>query len=155
MRVLMVCLGNICRSPMAEGLLRQKLAVRGLADFVTVDSAGTGGWHAGEPPDRRTVAVLQRAGAPSDMVARQIVDADFHQFDVILAMDRANAVTLRGFAPPGARAAIALLREGLSPDEVPDPYYGGEEGFERVRALIDEALEGWLARWEHEGLLRR
>jgi protein-tyrosine phosphatase len=142
--VLFVCLGNICRSPMAEGIFRAKLAQRGL-DAV-VDSAGTGAWHAGEPPDPRTLAVLDKQGAACEMTARQVVAGDFERFDLILAMDRSNLRTLQERCPPGLRAKLHLALEPTTGGEVGDPYYGGASGFDRVYAELDEALDAWLDR---------
>ena len=148
--VLFVCLGNICRSPMAEGIFRKKLGNSGLVDHYLVDSAGTAAYHAGEGADPRTLDVLRRHDALCPMVARQVHDGDFDRFAYILAMDRSNLTALQRQAPASARARIHLALAPTSGSEVPDPYYGGPGGFDRVYAMLDEALDVWLARWERE-----
>jgi len=147
-RILFVCMGNSCRSPTAEGVFRAMAEAEGMA--VEVDSAGTGGWHVGERPDRRaTEAAAQRGIDLSSQRARQARAVDFHEFDHILAMDRANLEDLKAIMPRGARAELRLLLD-YAPDqpvrEVPDPYYGGQQGFERVLDLIEAASAGLLAR---------
>lgn len=131
-RVLFVCLGNICRSPLAEAAFRLEAERRGLA--VEVDSAGTGDWHVGEPPDRRAVAVAAAHGVDiSHLRARQVRREDFERFDHILALDRDNLAQLRALAPPGSRARLSLLLDhvpGREGDPVADPYYGGDAHFE-------------------------
>jgi protein-tyrosine-phosphatase len=133
MRVLMVCLGNICRSPMAEAVLAH------LAPEWTVDSAGTGGWHAGERPDPRTLAELERHGIATAHRARQVTRADFRAFDRIYAMDRQNLRDLAALRPADATAELRLLGEhdpqGVS--EVPDPYYDGPEAFAAVYEQVE------------------
>lgn len=146
-RVLFVCLGNICRSPTAEGVFRAVAAREGVA--AEADSAGTGAWHVGEPPDRRATAAAARRGIDlSTQRARQARAEDFNEFDHILAMDRSNLADLQAIAPPGARADLRLFLD-YAPDqpvrEVPDPYYGGARGFETVLDLIEEASAGLLA----------
>ncbi|MEO0881990.1 MAG: low molecular weight protein-tyrosine-phosphatase [Pseudomonadota bacterium] len=139
-RVLFVCLGNICRSPGAEGVLRAKAKSRGIA--VAVDSAGTGGWHVGDPPDdRMRAAALDRGYDLSAQRARQVSPDDFETFDYILAMDASNLATLKDIAPPGHGA---VLRKLLGKDDVPDPYYGGEDGFEHVLDLLEGAVDELL-----------
>ena len=149
MRLLMVCLGNICRSPLAEGALRAHLDRHGL-NWVEVDSAGTGGWHAGEPPDRRSVAVA--AGAGVDIRAqrsRKLRDADFEHFDWLLCADRSVLRDVRAMAPAGATAQTALLLEwagqGVRAD-IPDPYAGGADDFRNVWAMVDAAAAGIVVR---------
>ncbi len=147
MRVLFVCLGNICRSPTAEGVLRHKLQEAGLAEQVWVDSAGTGAWHVGKAPDRRTAqAALRRGYALDDLRARQVEVADFQRFDLILAMDLNNLSELQRLRPAAAQADLDLFlrRYALALDEVPDPYYGGEAGFEQVLDLVEQACNGLL-----------
>lgn len=147
-RILFVCLGNICRSPTAEGVMRALIVERGLQAHVEVDSAGTGGWHVGESPDARATAAARARGVGLSGAARQVRAQDFEQFDLILAMDRANERDLRGLAPdPRSAAKVRLLRE-FEPEpeslEVPDPYYGGPEGFERVLDLVHASCLGVL-----------
>ncbi|EJC76162.1 protein-tyrosine-phosphatase [Rhizobium leguminosarum bv. trifolii WSM2012] len=131
--ILFVCMGNICRSPLAEGILRHLVAEAGLTGQFTVDSAGTGGWHKGEPPDRRSIATAQRHGIDiSAQRARRIRPGDFRGFDLVLAMDRDNVAALAEIAPPEANIRLfgdAALRTG---EDIPDPYYGGPDGFELV-----------------------
>ncbi|HET9821664.1 MAG TPA: low molecular weight protein-tyrosine-phosphatase [Burkholderiaceae bacterium] len=141
--VLMVCLGNICRSPTAEAVLRHKLHRAGLAARVRVDSAGTGGWHVGEPPDPRSQRHAARRGYDLSMLrARRIAEEDFHLFDFVLAMDEDNLAELRRWQPAGARAALGLFADM----PVPDPWAGGPEGFERVLDLAEAAADRWVAR---------
>ena len=149
MRVLFVCLGNICRSPTAEAVLRA-LAAREAPELVLeVDSAGTAGYHVGQPPDPRTRAAAARRGYDlSTLRARTVEPADFERFDLILAMDRENLTVLRRRAPIEARERLRLFLEfapGNAPEEVPDPYYGGPNGFEEVLDLVEAATRGLLA----------
>jgi protein-tyrosine phosphatase len=148
-RILFFCMGNICRSPTAEGVMRAKLAAAGLADVVEVDSAGTHGYHVGEPPDARSQAHARERGIELGALrARQLVAADFDRFDLVLAMDRANLAHAERIAPAAHRARLRLLLDyapQVGVREVPDPYYGGAAGFERVLDLIDAACEGLLA----------
>lgn len=152
--VLMVCMGNICRSPTAEGVLRQRLAKADLGDAVKVDSAGTYGGHAGEPPDARMQRhALKRGVNLSGLRARQVVADDFHRFALILAMDEQNLAALSRVQPPGtppARLLMSFARTAGAPGEVPDPYYGGPEGFERVLDLVEDACDGLLAHLQAE-----
>ena len=139
MRILFVCLGNICRSPTAEGVMRHLLRERGLEDEVTVESAGTGAWHVGSPPDERSAEAARRRGIELLGEARQVRPADFERFDLIVAMDRSNLRDLLDIAPDEtARAKVRLL---LDDDDVPDPYYGGERGFDEVLDLVHDACE--------------
>lgn len=142
-RVLFVCLGNICRSPTGEGLLRHLLAERGLEGEIEVDSAGTGAWHVGEGPDARMTRAAAGRGYRLEGAARQVTAADFGRFDLVVAMDRQNLADLEAMAPPPAerRAELRLFSHFLpsgSPADVPDPYYGGDDGFERVIDLVEE-----------------
>jgi protein-tyrosine phosphatase len=150
--VLFVCLGNICRSPTAEGVMRAIVADAGLDDAILVDSAGTAGWHAGDPPDRRAAAEARNRGV--DLTAqrgRQVTLEDFDRFDLVIAMDHENAAALRAFAiDESGRAKVRLLREfdpaATDGDlEVPDPYYDGPDGFVHVYDVIDAACRGLLA----------
>ena len=144
MRVLFVCLGNICRSPTAEGVLRHKLQVAGLAGRVEVASAGTGNWHVGGAPDKRTQRAAMRRGYDlSAQRAQQVVAADFNHYDLILAMDLSNLRDLKALQPANGKAGVDLfLRrfDGVK-DEVPDPYYDGEAGFEEVLDLVESACD--------------
>mgnify|MGYP003503435696 FL=1 len=147
MRVLFVCLGNICRSPTAEGVFRQKLREAGLAQQVQVDSAGTGDWHIGKAPDPRTRLAAKQRGYQLDALrGRQVCLDDFLNFDLILAMDGRNLADLQRMRPPAAVADLDLFlrRYQLELDEVPDPYYGGDRGFEQVLDLIEQACDGLL-----------
>lgn len=149
MRLLMVCLGNICRSPLAEGAVRAHLDRHGL-DWVHVDSAGTGGWHAGEPPDRRSIAVAASAGVDiRGQRARKLHAGDFEAFDWLLCADRSVLRDVRAMAPVGTAAQPALLLEwaGLGEGgEIPDPYTGDAGDFRRVWAMVDAAAAGIVAR---------
>jgi protein-tyrosine phosphatase len=142
MRVLFVCLGNICRSPSAEGVFRNQLLQAGLDGRVEVDSAGTGPWHVGKPADSRaSAAALQRGYDLSALRGRQVSRADFERFDLILAMDHSNIADLKALQPANSRAELDLYlrRYQLDEDEVPDPYYGGADGFEHVLDLLENA----------------
>ena len=149
MNILFVCLGNICRSPTAEAVLRT-IAARELPQMpLTIDSAGTAGYHVGEPPDRRTREAAARRGYDlSALRARVIEPGDFERFELILAMDRENLLTLERRAPVHARERLRLFLE-YAPDsgvlEVPDPYYGGPNGFEHVLDLVEAAARGLCA----------
>ena len=147
-RVLFVCMGNICRSPTAQGVFEQVLAEMGLADQVAVDSAGTHAYHVGEPPDPRAVEAARRRGVSMDSQrARRVTEADFLEYDYILAMDESNRADLLEQCLPGHEHKIRLFMEfsELEAREVPDPYYGGRQGFERVLDLVEDAARG-LAR---------
>jgi protein-tyrosine phosphatase len=142
-RILMVCLGNICRSPTAEAVLRRKLEVAGLGAQVEVDSAGTGSWHVGNAPDPRSRRhALRRGYDLSALRARCVQDADFVRFDFILAMDEDNLADLERLQPTGAPAQLQLFASA----QVPDPYQGGVEDFERVLDLVESASDLWVAR---------
>jgi protein-tyrosine phosphatase len=180
--VLFVCLGNICRSPLAEGVLRTVAEERGMGRSVLIDSAGTGGWHAGSAPDPRSISIAARHGIDiSGQKARKVSAADFERFDLILGMDRSNTGDLKALAPAGAQGRVHLFLEfagesnsnlgkrdarglrkpfappngvlpfGIGPDEVPDPYHGGPDGFVEVYRMIRDASEcladrlGWGA----------
>lgn len=147
MRVLFVCLGNICRSPTAEGILRHKLREAGLEGRIEVDSAGTSDWHVGKAADSRTRQAAQQRGYDlSALRGRQVKAADFHAFDLILAMDSSNLRDLQQLRPGNDSAELDLFlrRYQLALDEVPDPYYGGEEGFEQVLDLLEQACDALL-----------
>lgn len=153
-RVLFVCMGNICRSPTAAGVFRALVEREGLADRVVVDSAGTHAYHAGEGADRRALRTAANRGVDlSQHVARGVRGTDFESFDFILAMDRENLAELVSRAPAAARTRIRLFMEYAEPQrsgagrvvaEVPDPYYGGPDGFDHVLDLIEAASAGLL-----------
>jgi protein-tyrosine phosphatase len=152
-------MGNICRSPTAEGVMRGLLREQGLEDVVEVDSAGTGDWHVGSPPDARATAAAQARGITLAGAARQVARADFADYDLILAADRRNLRDLEAILPPGARAKLHLLREfdpaseGAPDLDVPDPYYGGDDGFEHVLDLVEAACRGLLDTLRADGRL--
>lgn len=146
-KILFVCMGNICRSPTAEGFFRKAVEEAGLADRVHIESAGTHAYHSGAPPDRRAQAAAVRRGVTLAQIrARQVTDRDFETFDYILVMDRENLRELVQRAPPQQRDKIHLFLEfaGGRTDEVPDPYYGGTSGFERVLDLVEQACRELL-----------
>jgi protein-tyrosine phosphatase len=148
MKVLFVCMGNICRSPTAEGVFREYVSRHAPDLDVEIDSAGTHDYHVGEPPDPRTVEAAARRGINlASLRARQVRGVDFERFDLILAMDRLNHVTLLDRCPPERHARVRTLLE-FAPDvaaaDVPDPYYGGPQGFDMVLDLIEAAAEGLL-----------
>jgi len=146
--VLFVCSGNICRSPTAEAVFRRMAVDAGIAHMITVDSAGTHAYHVGEPPDARTQAAARARGYDlAPLRARKIEPADFAMFDLILAMDRGHHEILARLAPPGAGHKIALMlayARRAETLEVPDPYFGGPDGFELVLDLIEDAAAGLL-----------
>lgn len=148
MHLMFVCLGNICRSPTAEAIMRHLLREAARTD-ITVDSAGTGRWHVGEPPDPRAVATARRRGVKLDHLGRQFVRADFARYELVLAVDRPVARALRDLAPPEHRDRVRLLRSfdpAAPPDaEVPDPYYGDQAGFDAVFDVCLAACRGLLA----------
>jgi protein-tyrosine phosphatase len=147
-RVLFVCMGNICRSPTAEGVMRRKIAQRGLAATIEVASAGTHGYHTGDAPDARAQAHAAKRGYDlSKQKARRVRSQDFTAFDRILAMDRGNLSELAERCPPEARDRLGLLMRYARRHQVevvPDPYYGGPNGFELVLDYIEDACEGLL-----------
>lgn len=148
-RVLMVCTGNICRSPTAQGVLERLAADAGMAGRLQVDSAGTHGYHVGEPPDARSQAHALRRGVDlSAQRARQLKAQDFDDFDLVLVMDDANQHAARALCPPGQRHKLRRLTDFCTrhrASEVPDPYYGGAAGFEAVLDLVEDACDGVLA----------
>jgi protein-tyrosine phosphatase len=145
----MVCMGNICRSPTAEGVLRRKLREAGLEQSVLVDSAGTTAYHVAKPPDRRSIQHAKRRGYDlSGLRARRVIDEDFERFDLILAMDWDNLALLEAQCPVEHRGKLKRLTEFACRHDspvVPDPYYSGPDGFERVLDLIEDACDGLVA----------
>jgi protein-tyrosine phosphatase len=152
--VLVVCTGNICRSPTGEGVLRHLAAKRGLADRISVRSAGTHDYHVGECPDARSQRHARERGYDlSAQRAMQVEPGHFREFDYILAMDRSHLRLLRGMAPKDATARLGLFLEASARwkgQDVPDPYYGGAEGFDLVLDMVEEAAARWLDRFEAE-----
>lgn len=151
--VLLVCLGNICRSPTAHAVMQSGLDERGW-HHIDVDSAGTGDWHIGHAPDPRTQAAAAERGYDLSVLrARQIETEDFYRFDLILAMDEQNLVDMQVLQPAGSPAELALFLAPVSGfgSAVPDPYYGGEDGFQRVLNCVEAGVAGWLNRWEKGG----
>ncbi|MGF1544250.1 MAG: low molecular weight protein-tyrosine-phosphatase [Parvularculaceae bacterium] len=151
-KVLFVCLGNICRSPAAEGVFRARAAARGLKAYV--ESAGTGDWHVGDPPDARMIRAAARRGYTLGALrARQVELADFYAFDYLVAMDLRNQGDLLAMAPPNRECDIRLFLDfSDGPErEVPDPYYGGPDGFGRVLDLIENGVDGFLDHLENSG----
>ncbi|MFG3662259.1 low molecular weight protein-tyrosine-phosphatase [Streptomyces sp. NPDC047706] len=149
-RICFVCTGNICRSPMAKSVFRARLAEAGLDGLVEVDSAGTGGWHEGEPADPRTVAVLEAHDYDGAHVARQFQPSWFSRLDVVIALDTGHLKALRRLAPTEQEAAKVRLLRSYDPAagddlDVPDPYYGAGEGFEEVLEMVEAANTGLLA----------
>ncbi|MEI2299006.1 low molecular weight protein-tyrosine-phosphatase [Ensifer sp. MJa1] len=149
-RVLFVCLGNICRSPLAEGVLRELAAQKGLASALLIDSAGTGAWHVGDPPDRRSIAVARRHGIDiSALRGRQVGALDFAAFDLILGMDESNVAALTRIAPSGTADKVHLFLSyatGRS-QNVPDPYYEGPEAFEALYQMLEAGCSSLLERF--------
>lgn len=149
-RICFVCLGNICRSPTAEGIFRHLVDLHGLTDQFKIDSAGTAAWHVGKSPDARSTAAAARRGIRMAGAARQFVAADFERFDLVVAMDADNHAALSRLASTDdARSRLHMMRD-FDPDSppgasVPDPYYGGSRGFEDVLDICQRACEGLLA----------
>lgn len=155
-KVLFVCTGNICRSPLGEGLLRHLADETGLASAIQADSAATHNYEVGDPPDPRAIAAGKRRGIDiSDQRARQISAQDFDQFDVIIAMDRGHRQILQRLASPQLRDRIHLLMDFSpgDPPDVPDPYYGDADGFDPVYDQIERGVKGLLVYMKREGML--
>ncbi|MEN8197192.1 MAG: low molecular weight protein-tyrosine-phosphatase [Pseudomonadota bacterium] len=151
-RVLFVCTGNICRSPTAEGVFRHLVAEAGLADRIATDSVGLEGWHVGNPPDPRSVEAAARRGIDmSDLRARQLTLEDFNRFDLLLAMDDGHHHDMLRHATREQRDKVRMFMEvaaGHPAPAVPDPYYGGPDGFESVLDMIEEGARAWLRELE-------
>ena len=147
-KVLFVCLGNICRSPLAEGVFRHLVEAAGLAERFEIDSAGTSSYHIGDAPDERTSAVARARGVELTSRARQIKPQDLHDFDYVLAMDAENLRNVKRLVRGEAGAEIELLRafdsEARAERDVPDPYYGGQRGFEDVHDMVERSCSGLL-----------
>ena len=147
--VLFVCLGNICRSPTADVVFRQYVREAGLEEKIRIDSAGTGDWHIGRAPDPRTQEAAARRGYDmSSLRARQVTPADFYAFDVVLAMDNANLADLEAMRPSDANGTLARFLDYATDSaerEVPDPYYGGNDGFDQVLDLVEDGARAPLA----------
>jgi protein-tyrosine phosphatase len=154
LKVLFVCMGNICRSPMAQGVFHKLVQEAGLEHRVSIDSAGTHSYHVGDAPDSRAQAVLRDRGIDiSGLRGRQVVDPDFKHFDYILAMDTANLNNLKRRAPAGCHDKIRLLLaySRRYPNlDVPDPYFGGTEGFDEVLKMVDDGGQGLLKEIQHD-----
>ncbi|GAA5317166.1 MAG: low molecular weight protein-tyrosine-phosphatase [Candidatus Pelagadaptatus aseana] len=145
--VLFVCLGNICRSPTAHGVFEMLVQRAGLSDAITTDSAGTAAWHTGKSPDPRSAAAAAARGYDlTHLRARQVQPSDFDEFDYVLAMDSQNFAELKAIQPEGYKGCLALFLNFADADEseVPDPYYGGTQGFEQVLDLVEDAAQGLL-----------
>lgn len=145
----MVCLGNICRSPIAEGIMKEKLRIHGLKG--TIDSAGTASFHIGEPPDPRSIDIAKKNGIDiSGQMARSFSDSDFGRFDLIFAMDKENFDNIRRISRSEEdKKKVYMILDNLFPDqqkEVPDPYYGGKDGFEKVFKLLDDGCEAIVSK---------
>jgi len=157
-RVLFVCLGNICRSPLAEAVFRHRVEERGWTDRFEIDSAGTSGWHRGAPPDSRSAEVARRRGIEVAGASRKVVAADLRRFHYVIAMDEENLDALRELqASAGGTAQVRRLREfepRAASLDVPDPYYGGARGFEEVHDIVERACAGLLAHIAAEHGLR-
>ena len=149
-KILFVCLGNICRSPAAEGIFNQKIKERDLENFFVVDSAGTGSWHVGNLPDKRMRTTALSRGIELISRARQIEENDLYEFDYILVMDKENLRAVKSLIqdqmyPIKSKIKLILsYSKATKLDEVPDPYYGGQDGFEKVLDLLDNAMDGLI-----------
>jgi protein-tyrosine phosphatase len=160
-KLLFICMGNICRSPTAESVMRAILAREGLDGEVEIDSAGIGSWHLGEAPDRRSTAAARERGIVLEGAARQVTEADFEAYDLLLAADEQNVAALRALAPDDAAAEKIVLLRTFDPEaaatgdlEVPDPYYGGADGFDHVLDVVQAACDGLLSSLRAEGRVR-
>lgn len=158
-KILFVCMGNICRSPTAEGVFRHKVIAAGLEDKVHIDSAGTIAYHVGHPPDQRAQkAALKRGIDLSSQRARKVSSSDFEEFDYIIAMDGDNHYELEAICPSGLEHRLHMFlkfAQDSSETDVPDPYYGGGNGFETVLDMVEDAAEGLLAHLQQQNLVSR
>ncbi len=156
-KILFVCMGNICRSPTAEGIFRQKVVEAGLEDMIQIDSAGTIAYHAGRPPDARAQEAARRRGIDlSSQRARKVLAADFEHFDFVIAMDSDNRYDLEAICPPEFANRLHMFLKfarNSRETDVPDPYYGGERGFETVLDLVEAASEGLLQHLKDQKLV--
>ena len=146
-KVLFVCLGNICRSPLAEGIFRQRVEERGLSEYFLIDSCGTASYHIGETPDERSMANAEKNGVKYTHRGRQFKKDDFKRFDYIFPMDASNKMNIMEFHPGEAKATVEMMRaydSTQSGADVPDPYYGGEQGFQNVFDILDESVNNLL-----------
>ncbi len=154
-KILFVCMGNICRSPTAEAVFRHYVEQAGLGEQIHIDSAGTHDYHVGEAPDRRARQAAQQRGYDmSALRGRQVGPEDFSRFDYVLAMDRSNLANLERLRPPGAQSFLGLFLDfarSHAEREVPDPYYGGADGFEYVLNMVEDAAEGLLIHLRKQG----
>ncbi|HMN95377.1 MAG TPA: low molecular weight protein-tyrosine-phosphatase [Phycisphaerales bacterium] len=145
--ILFICMGNICRSPLAEGIFLHKANLRRIADRFTVDSAGTGGWHAGSRPDRRAIEIAAQRGVHLPSVARQVEPRDFERFDHLLCMDEENRRELLAMGAPAQKVELVLRWDpNARRTDVPDPYYGGMNEFAECWSLLDSACDALLDR---------
>jgi len=146
-KVLFVCLGNICRSPLAEGIFKQRIKERGISDHFEADSCGTAAYHIGETPDERSVANAEKNGVSYAHRGRQAKRDDFQHFDYVLAMDASNYRNLEIIKPKNPKARLKMMRDydnQTSGANVPDPYYGGEDGFQKVFEILDESVNNLI-----------
>lgn len=154
-RVLFVCLGNICRSPLAEAMFRHKLKVLKLQETITCDSCGTGDYHIGSQPDRRTIDVALKHNVPINHACRQLAKTDIEMFDFILAMDKSNEQNILRLATPEQKNKVHLMRSFSSRPEhldVPDPYFGGPKDFQKVYDILDNSLDGFIQHLKKKGI---
>ncbi|MFY0592836.1 low molecular weight protein-tyrosine-phosphatase [Roseivirga sp.] len=152
-KILFVCLGNICRSPLAEGILRQRVEERGIAHLFEIDSCGTAAYHIGKSPDQRSVANALKNGVSYQHAARQLNEDDFDNFDFVIPMDDSNYIDAMSLVPQGAKAKVIKMRafdDLAKGSDVPDPYYGGENGFQEVFEILDRSVNNFL---DHLGKL--
>ena len=151
--VLFVCLGNICRSPLAEGVFLHLVAARGASERYRVDSAGTSAYHAGETADERSIAVGRKHGVAVPSISRQLVDEDYQTFDWLVAMDAKNLADMKRDCPPRLRSKLVRMRDydPLGSGDVPDPYYGGAGGFDEVYEMVYRCCERFLDELEGGG----